>query len=97
MRTRTVAASAALILCTMLGSAACSSSSENKPSTGSSSSPEQSQAEKNLPTGDPSECATTSDKLPEGCEVDLDVSDIEIATPATEPPETNTTMSPSTN
>ncbi|MEU6845623.1 hypothetical protein ABZ930_27485 [Streptomyces sp. NPDC046716] len=71
----------------MLGSAACSSSPESKPSTDSSSSAEQRQPDKGLPAGDPSECATSSDKLPESCEVDLDVSDIEIATPATKPPE----------
>ncbi|MFE6892125.1 hypothetical protein [Streptomyces sp. NPDC057694] len=97
MRTRTVAASAALILCTVLGSTACSSSPESKPSTDSSPSAEQRPAKKDMPSGDPSECATPGEKLPDDCKVDVDVSGIEIATPATEPPETNATTAPPTN
>ncbi|MFJ4713780.1 hypothetical protein [Streptomyces sp. NPDC088785] len=97
MRTHTVAASAALILCTVLGSAACSSSPESKPSTDSPSSAERHPAGKSTPTGDLSACATRSEKLPEFCEVDVDVSGIGIGTPATEPPETNATMAPPTD
>ncbi|MER5652698.1 hypothetical protein OG458_40690 [Streptomyces sp. NBC_01281] len=97
MRTRTAAASAALILSTLLGTAACTSSPEGDRSASGSSSAEKAssrQENKNASTVAPSACATTSDQMPAGCEIDLDVSEIDVATPATEPPATNVTVVP---
>lgn len=91
MRTRTAAASAVLVLFTLLGSAACSvSSEEDKSSSGSSASVEkaadQRQAARAKPGIDPSECATSADKMPKGCEVDVSVGEIDEASPAAEAP-----------
>ncbi|MEV8319266.1 hypothetical protein AB0Q95_34425 [Streptomyces sp. NPDC059900] len=101
MRTRTAAASAVLILCTVMGSAACSSSSDGNPSSGTSAPHEQGksqrQADKSVPETDPSACATSADKIPEGCEVDMDAAEVDEATPATQPPATEATRAPSTN
>ncbi|MFJ9179652.1 hypothetical protein [Streptomyces sp. NPDC102360] len=92
MRTRTAVASAVLVLCVVLGSAACSASSESTPSTGSSTSAEkkssQQQSGRGKPEVDPSKCATSADKMPKGCEVDVDVSEISEGTPDTEGPST---------
>ncbi|MGY0485964.1 hypothetical protein [Streptomyces sp. WG-D5] len=83
-------ASAVLVLCTVLGSAACSSSADSAPPSGSSTSADDrtSQREADRAEPDPSRCATSAEKMPEGCEVDLDVSEISEATPATKPPST---------
>ncbi|MFH8491218.1 hypothetical protein [Streptomyces longisporoflavus] len=93
MRTRTAAASAVLILCTVLGSAACSSSSADNPSSGTSTSDEQDKSQRQsnrvAPNTDPSACATSSEKIPEGCTVDMDAAEMGEATPATEPPATD--------
>lgn len=90
MRTRTVAASAALVLCTVLGSVACSASADGTPSPGGSASAEngtsRSQTGGTEPAVDPSKCATSAKEMPEGCEIDMHVSDISEATPATEAP-----------
>lgn len=98
MRTRTAAASAVLILCTVMGSAACSSSSDGNPSSGTSTSDEQGksqrQANRVAPDADPSACATSSEEIPEGCAVDMDVAEMDEATPATEPPATNAWVPP---
>lgn len=98
MRTRTAAASAVLILCTVMGSAACSSSSDGNPSSGTSTSDEQGksqrQANRVAPDADPSACATSSEEIPEGCTVDMDVAEMDEATPATEPPATNAWVPP---
>ncbi|MFD4475563.1 hypothetical protein ACFWPU_05555 [Streptomyces sp. NPDC058471] len=100
MRTRTAAASAVLILCTVMGSAACSSSSDGSPSSGTSAKDEQGksrrQANRVSPDADPSACETSSEKIPEDCAVDMDVAEMDEATPATEPPATNATWAPST-
>lgn len=92
MRTRTAAVSAALVLCAMLGSAACSASSDSVPSSGSSTSAEKKsnrhQSGKGRPEVDPSKCATSADKMPKGCAVDVDVSEISEGTPAAEGPST---------
>ncbi|MGW7071725.1 hypothetical protein ACWGII_22910 [Streptomyces sp. NPDC054855] len=100
MRTRTAAASAVLILCTMIGSAACSSPPEHNPSSGTSTPDEQGKSQRQAnpagPDADPSSCATSSERLPEGCAVDIDPAEMEQATPATEPPATNATWAPST-
>ncbi|MFD3579491.1 hypothetical protein [Streptomyces sp. NPDC058644] len=99
MRTRAAAASAVLILCTVMGAAACSSSSDGNPSSGTSTSDEQGksqrQANKVAPDADPSACATSSEKIPEGCVVDMDVAEMDEATPAPEPPATTATWVPS--
>ncbi|MGW6026976.1 hypothetical protein [Streptomyces sp. NPDC055099] len=98
MRTRTAAASAVLILCTVMGSAACSSTSDGNPSSGTSTSDEQGKgqgkANRGAPDADPSACATSSEKIPEGCEVDIDAAEMGEATPATEPPATNALVPP---
>lgn len=99
MRTRTAAASAALILCTVMGSAACSSPSDGNPPSGTSTSDEQGKSQRQAADGgapdvDPSACATSSDKIPEGCEADIDVADMGEATPAAEPPATNAWVPP---
>ncbi|MEU5957869.1 hypothetical protein [Streptomyces sp. NPDC047525] len=94
-RTRTAAASAVLILCTVMGSAACSSPPEANPSSGTSTPDEQGksrrQAHQTAPDADPSACATSSEKIPEGCAVDMDAAEMDQATPATEPPTTHAT------
>ncbi|GGV66011.1 hypothetical protein GCM10010277_73530 [Streptomyces longisporoflavus] len=93
MRTRTAAASAVLILATVMGSAACSSSSDGNPTSGTATSDEQGdgqrQVNRGVPDADPSACATSSEKIPEGCAVDMDAAEMDKATPATEPPATD--------
>ncbi|MFD6821494.1 hypothetical protein ACFWC5_14115 [Streptomyces sp. NPDC060085] len=99
MSTRTAAATAALILCTLLGTPACTSSPEGGRTESGSTSAEKAssrQENKDASTVVPSACATTSDQMPAGCEIDLNVSDIDVATPATEPPATNVTVVPTT-
>ncbi|MER5439784.1 hypothetical protein [Streptomyces sp. NPDC002790] len=92
MRTRTAVASAVLVLCAVLGSAGCSASSESAPSTGSSTPAEENSSQhpsgRAKPEVDPSKCATSADKMPKGCEVDIHVSEISEGTPATEAPST---------
>lgn len=98
MRTRTAAASAVLVLCAVMGSAACSSSSDSSAPSGASSVDERGgserRANRTVPDADPSACATSSDKIPEGCEVSMDVAEMEVATPAEEPPATNAWVPP---
>ncbi|GAA1933254.1 hypothetical protein GCM10009837_68790 [Streptomyces durmitorensis] len=84
----------------MMGSAACSSPPEVNPSSGTSAPDEQGksqrQASQTGPDADPSACATSSEKIPEGCAVDMDAAEMDQATPATEPPATNATWAPTT-
>lgn len=81
-----------------MGSAACSSPSDGNPSSGTSTSDDQGesgrQANRVAPDAHPSTCATSSDKIPEGCEADIDVAEMDEATPATEPPATNAWVPP---
>ncbi|MEU2022607.1 hypothetical protein ABZ565_10615 [Streptomyces sp. NPDC016469] len=76
MRTRTAAAFAAVVLLTLLGSTACSASSDGPPSS------ETGQATRSKPAIDPSECAVPADKTPEECEVDASFAVIEEGVPA---------------
>ncbi|TRV74275.1 hypothetical protein FKN01_25120 [Streptomyces sp. 130] len=64
MRTRTAAASAAVVLLTLLGSAACSTSAD-----GASPSSETGRAARSEPAFDPSACAGPADEIPAECEV----------------------------
>ncbi|NEC65002.1 hypothetical protein [Streptomyces sp. SID9727] len=77
MRTRTAAASAAVVLLTLLGSTACSASSD-----GASPSSESGQTARSKPATDPSECAVPTDEMPEECEVHESFAVIEEGVPA---------------
>ncbi|MGW6061913.1 hypothetical protein [Streptomyces sp. NPDC055189] len=46
------------------------------------------------PDTDPSACATSIEKIPDGCTVDIDAAEVEEATPATQPPATNARAPP---
>ncbi len=92
MRTRTAAVSAFLILCTAMGSAACSSPPDDNPSSRPSA-PDvqrtsQRPADDETPHADAPTCATSSEKISEDCVVDMDIAEMDEATPATKPPAT---------
>ncbi|WP_263168626.1 hypothetical protein [Streptomyces sp. SCSIO ZS0520] len=89
MRTRAAAASAALILSTVLGTAACSSSADSSPSSTNPTSAEKKSHDgpaASEPPVDPAKCATTLAKMPKGCEADADFAETEEAAPATGTP-----------
>lgn len=86
MRTRTAAASAVVVLLTLLGSTACSASSDHTPSTHSSEGTKkgvnQQQAAQSKPVVEPSKCAVPTDKMPEECEVHASFAATHMAVPA---------------
>ncbi|MFJ4500032.1 hypothetical protein [Streptomyces sp. NPDC088864] len=86
MRTRTTAASAAVVLLTLLGSTACTASSDDAPSSRSSQVAEteadQGRAAGNEAPVDPAQCAVPVDKMPEGCEVEVSFAATHEAVPA---------------
>ncbi|MGQ4487052.1 hypothetical protein LRE75_20825 [Streptomyces sp. 372A] len=86
MRTRTAAASAAVVLLTLLGSTACSAASDD-----ASPSSETGQPARSKPAIDPSECAGPADRTPEECEIHESFAVIEEGVPAEGMP----TMAPS--
>ncbi|MFJ7628274.1 hypothetical protein ACIQZN_17440 [Streptomyces sp. NPDC097595] len=76
MRVRTTAASAAVVLLTLLGSTACSTASDSTPSSENAE-----QAARSRPAIDPSKCAVPVDKMPEGCEVEASFAVVEEGVP----------------